>query len=76
MSNPIAILSGTRTPMGSMLGALSSVTAPSLGAVAINSAVERSGLDCSDIDEVLMGSVLSAGQGQAPARQAALKGAT
>ena len=73
MSNPIAILSGTRTPMGSMLGALSSVTAPSLGAVAINSAVERSGLDCSDIDEVLMGSVLSAGQGQAPARQAALK---
>ena len=73
MSNPIAILAGTRTPMGSMLGALSSVTAPSLGAVAINSAVERSGLDCSDIDEVLMGSVLSAGQGQAPARQAALK---
>ena len=73
MSNPIAILSGTRTPMGSMLGALSSVTAPSLGAVAITSAVERSGLDCSDIDEVLMGSVLSAGQGQAPARQAALK---
>ena len=73
MSNPIAILSGTRTPMGSMLGALSSVTAPSLGAVAISSAVETSGLDCSDIDEVLMGSVLSAGQGQAPARQAALK---
>ncbi|MDG1748564.1 MAG: thiolase family protein [Porticoccaceae bacterium] len=73
MSNPIAILSGTRTPMGSMLGALSSVTAPSLGAVAISSAVETSGLDCSDIDEVLMGSVLSAGQGQAPARQAAIK---
>lgn len=73
MSNPIAILSGTRTPMGSMLGALSSVTAPSLGAAAIRSAVESSGLDCSDIDEVLMGSVLSAGQGQAPARQAALK---
>lgn len=73
MSNPIAILSGTRTPMGSMLGALSSVTAPSLGAVAISSAVERSGLNCSDIDEVLMGSVLSAGQGQAPARQATLK---
>ena len=73
MSNPIAILSGTRTPMGSMLGALSSVTAPSLGAVAISSAVETSGLDSSDIDEVLMGSVLSAGQGQAPARQAALK---
>lgn len=73
MSNPIAILSGTRTPMGGMLGALSSVTAPSLGAVAISSAVERSGLNCSDIDEVLMGSVLSAGQGQAPARQATLK---
>ncbi|MBL6894320.1 MAG: acetyl-CoA C-acyltransferase [Porticoccaceae bacterium] len=73
MSNPIAILSATRTPMGSMLGALSSVTAPSLGAVAISSAVETSGLDRSDIDEVLMGSVLSAGQGQAPARQAALK---
>merc|ERR1711965_1245406 len=56
-----------------MLGALSSVTAPSLGAVAISSAVETSGLDCSDIDEVLMGSVLSAGQGQAPARQTAIK---
>ena len=73
MSKPIAILSAARTPMGSMLGAFTSVTGPSLGAAAINAAVERCGLDRSDIDEVLMGSVLSAGQGQAPARQAALK---
>ena len=73
MSKPIAVLSAARTPIGSMLGALTSVTAPSLGAAAISSAVEKSGLDRSDIDEVLMGSVLSAGQGQAPARQAALK---
>jgi acetyl-CoA C-acetyltransferase len=72
MSNPIAILSAMRTPMGGMMGSLSSLPASDLGGVAISSAISKSGLNASDIDEVLMGSVLTAGQGQAPARQAAL----
>jgi len=72
MSNPIAILSATRTPMGAMMGSLSSLSASDLGGVAISSAISKSGLNAPDIDEVLMGSVLTAGQGQAPARQAAL----
>ena len=72
MSNPIAILSAMRTPMGGMMGSLSSLSASDLGGVAIRSAISKSGLNASDIDEVLMGSVLTAGQGQAPARQAAL----
>ena len=72
MSNPIAILSAMRTPMGGMMGSLSSLSASDLGGVAISSAISKSGLNVSDIDEVLMGSVLTAGQGQAPARQAAL----
>lgn len=73
MSKTLAILSAARTPMGAMLGSLSALTAPELGAAAIGAAIDKSGLGFSDIDEVLMGSVLSAGQGQAPARQAALK---
>lgn len=72
MSNPIAILSAMRTPIGGMMGSLSSLSASDLGGVAISSAISKSGLNASDIDEVLMGSVLTAGQGQAPARQAAL----
>ena len=72
MSKPIAILSAVRTPIGGMLGSLSSLSAPDLGALAITAGIERSGADPSKIDEVLMGSVLTAGQGQAPARQAAL----
>ena len=72
MSNPIAILSAMRTPMGGLMGSLSSLSASDLGGVAISSAISKSGLNASDIDEVLMGSVLTAGQGQAPARQAAL----
>ena len=72
MSNPIAILSAMRTPMGGMMGSLSSLSASDLGGVAIRSAISKSGLNASDIDEVLMGSVLTAGQGQAPARQSAL----
>ncbi len=72
MSNPIAILSAMRTPMGGMMGSLSSLSASDLGGVAISSAISKSGLNASDIDEILMGSVLTAGQGQAPARQAAL----
>jgi len=69
---PIAILSASRTPMGGMLGSLSVATATQLGASAIADALCKSGLDHKQIDEVLMGCVLSAGVGQAPARQAAL----
>ena len=72
MSQPIAVLSAARTPMGGMLGDLSSVSSPELGAVAIAAALQRSGLAVDQIDEVLMGCVLQAGLGQAPARQAAL----
>ena len=69
--DPIVITSIARTPMGGMLGMLSSVSAPELGASAIRAAVERSALAPADVDEVLMGCVLPAGLGQAPARQAA-----
>lgn len=72
MSGPIAILSAARTPMGGMMGSLSSVSSPQLGAVAISAAIERSGLDQGQFNEVIMGSVLTAAVGQAPARQAAL----
>src|ERR1700733_4245156 len=64
------ILAGARTPMGGFQGDLASRTSPELGAVAIAAAVSRSGLKPEDIDEALMGCVLSAGLGQAPARQA------
>jgi acetyl-CoA C-acetyltransferase len=64
------ILAGARTPMGGFQGELASRSAPELGAVAIAAAVSRSGLKPEDIDETLMGCVLSAGLGQAPARQA------
>jgi acetyl-CoA C-acetyltransferase len=67
------IISGARTPIGSFLGAFSTLTATDLGAVAVQAAIERSGLQSSAIDEVIMGNVLQAGVGQAPARQAALK---
>jgi acetyl-CoA C-acetyltransferase len=72
MSDAIAVLSAKRTPIGGLMGSLSSMPAPNLGGLAIAAAVEGSGLEVSDIDEVLMGSVLTAGQGQAPARQATL----
>lgn len=72
MSDPIVIVSAARTPMGSMSGSLSSMAAHELGSVAIKAAVERAGIDPAAVDEVLMGNVLQAGQGQAPARQAAL----
>ena len=67
------VISGARTPIGSFLGGLSSLSAPELGAIAIESALSRSGLGAADVDEVIMGNVISAGVGQAPARQAALK---
>ncbi len=72
MSDPIVILSAIRTPMGGMLGDLSTEPAHALGAVAIGAAVDRAGIDPKDVDEVVMGNVLMAGQGQAPARQASL----
>ncbi|HLS42818.1 MAG TPA: acetyl-CoA C-acyltransferase [Paenalcaligenes sp.] len=72
MSDPVVIVSVARTPMGAMLGSLSSQAAHQLGAVAIKAAVERAGIQPENVDEVLMGNVLQAGQGQAPARQATL----
>jgi acetyl-CoA C-acetyltransferase len=68
----VVIVGAARTPIGSFLGALASVPAPKLGAVAIREAVLRAGVDPGAIDEVVMGNVLQAAQGQAPARQAAL----
>ncbi|MCH2057384.1 MAG: acetyl-CoA C-acyltransferase [Thalassotalea sp.] len=72
VSDPIVIVSATRTPMGGFQGSLSGVTTPELGAVAIKAAVEQAGVASDQIDEVVMGCVLPAGLKQAPARQAAL----
>lgn len=68
----VVIVSAVRTPIGSFMGALSTVPAPRLGAAAISGALEKIGLDPSLVDEVLMGNVVQAGTGQAPARQAAI----
>ena len=72
MSDPIVIVSAARTPIGGMMGSLSGLAAHELGSIAIKAAVERAGIDASKVNEVIMGNVLQAGQGQAPARQAAL----
>ncbi|MCB1185120.1 acetyl-CoA C-acetyltransferase [bacterium] len=72
MSDPVVIVSAARTPMGGFQGDLSALTAPQLGAAAIRAAVERAGVEPGHVEEVLMGCVLPAGVGQAPARQAAL----
>ena len=72
MQDPVVIVSAARTPMGGFLGELAPVSAPELGATAIRAAVDRAGLEPADIDEVIIGNVLPAGQGQAPARQASL----
>ncbi len=69
----IAIVAAKRTPMGAFQGALAEVTAPELGACAIEAALQQSGLRPEQVDEVFMGNVLAAGVGQAPARQALLK---
>ncbi len=69
---PVYIASATRTPIGAFLGALSSLPAPRLGAIAIEAALERAKISADKVDEVFMGNVLSAGIGQAPARQAAI----
>jgi acetyl-CoA C-acetyltransferase len=71
-SDPVVILSARRTPVGAFQGALTTLTAPQLGAVAIKAALADSGVNAAEVDEVIMGCVLSAGLGQAPARQAAL----
>ena len=73
ISRTPVIVSAARTPIGKFLGALSTLSAPELGAVAIRAAVERAKVPPSEIDEVIMGNVIQGGVGQAPARQAALK---
>jgi len=72
MNDPVVIVGMARTPMGGFQGDFNSVTAPELGAAAIAAAVSRAGVNSDDVQEVIMGCVLPAGQGQAPARQAAL----
>jgi acetyl-CoA C-acetyltransferase len=72
MAKEVVIASAVRTPIGRFLGGLSSITAPQLGAIVIKEAVNRAGIKPSDVDEVFMGNVVSAGIGQAPARQAAI----
>jgi acetyl-CoA C-acetyltransferase len=72
-TDPVVILSYARTPMGGMQGALAEVSATDLGATAVKAAVERAGVDGTDIERIYMGCVLAAGLGQAPARQAAIK---
>ncbi|WP_377277828.1 acetyl-CoA C-acetyltransferase [Rhizobium sp. R86522] len=74
MSTPsIVIASAARTPVGSFNGALSSVAAHDLGAIAIKAVLERAGVEAGEVDEVILGQILTAGQGQNPARQAAMK---
>ena len=68
------IVSAVRTPTGKFLGVLKGFTAPELGAIAVREAIRRAGIDPEIVDECIMGNVVSAGQGQNPARQAALKG--
>ncbi|SFR48870.1 acetyl-CoA C-acetyltransferase [Robiginitalea myxolifaciens] len=68
----VVIVSAVRTPIGSFMGSLSTIPAPKLGAIAIKGALDKAGLDPSAVEEVLMGHVVQAGAGQAPARQAAI----
>lgn len=72
MNHKVVIVSAVRTPIGSFLGSLSTIPAPQLGAIAIKGALEKINLNPNLVDEVLMGQVVQAGVGQAPARQAAL----
>jgi acetyl-CoA C-acetyltransferase len=72
-NDPIVIVGAARTPMGGLQGDFAALSASDLGAVAIKAAVERAGIEPSSVEQVIMGCVLPAGQGQAPARQAALK---
>ena len=72
MNDPIVVVGAARTPMGAFQGELKEFAAAELGAVAIRAAVERAGIKGEDVEEVIMGCVLPAGQGQAPARQASI----
>ena len=72
MSKEVVIVSAVRTPIGSFLGSLSSISAPKLGAIAIQGALKKVNLDGNLVDEVFMGNVVQAGTGQAPAKQAAI----
>src|SRR6266516_836931 len=72
LNDPVVIISAARTPMGAFQGELKDFAAPQLGAAAFRAAVERARIKPDQVQEVIMGCVLSAGQGQAPARQAAL----
>src|SRR3982075_4189269 len=72
LNDPVVIVSAARTPIGAFQGALKDFAAPQLGAAAIRAAVERAGVKPEQVQEVIMGCVLPAGQGQAPARQASL----
>ncbi|RPH68980.1 MAG: acetyl-CoA C-acetyltransferase [Myxococcaceae bacterium] len=72
MARDVVIVGAARTPVGSFQGTLSSLTAPQLGAIAIKAALERAGVDPGKVEEVWMGNVLQAGQGQAPGRQASI----
>ena len=71
-NDPVVIVGMARTPMGAFQGAFSTVSAPELGAVAIKAALEESGVAADKVEQTVMGCVLPAGQGQAPARQAAI----
>src|SRR5687767_1764532 len=70
----VVIVSAVRTPTGKFLGGLKDLTAPDLGSLVVREAVRRAGIDPASVDECIMGNVVSAGVGQAPARQAALRG--
>src|SRR5437870_13603342 len=72
LNDPIVIVSAARTPMGAFQGELKDFAAPQLGAAAIRAAVERAGVKPEQVQEVIIGCVLPAGQGQAPARQASI----
>jgi acetyl-CoA C-acetyltransferase len=73
MAESVVIVGAKRTPIGAMQGKFNTVAAPELGATAIKAAVEQAGVKANEVDDVIFGCVLPAGQGQAPARQAALK---
>ena len=72
-SDPVVIVGMARTPIGAFQGELAAFSASDLGQIALRAALDRAGVAGGDVDEVIMGCVLQAGQGQAPARQAALK---
>ena len=73
-TTPVILKGGARTPIGRFLGGLSPLSAPELGAIAVRAAIGRAGIEVTDLDEVIMCHVVSAGAGQAPARQAAVNG--